>query len=218
MCGIFGIISGNEDENIALKLIDGLKLLEYRGYDSAGIALLSPSNHYQLLGDNNNYELNAVKAIGEIKNLEVTYNSVPISGYAGIAHTRWATHGAVSITNTHPLIVGDVAIVHNGAVENYFELRQFLYEKYGYVVFSETDTEVIAVLIHYAFLRSNDIFDAVKSVCPQLLGKMSFVCMSKYNPKLLISVSLGRQLVIGIGQDKNFISSKLNELIVCTFS
>ncbi len=209
MCGIFSIISSNESENIALKLIDGLKLLEYRGYDSAGMALLSSNNHYHLFGDNNNYELNTVKVIGEIKDLELTYDEVPIVGYAGIAHTRWATHGAVSITNTHPLVVGDIAVVHNGTVENYFELRQFLHDKYGYVVFSETDTEVIAALIHYAFLESNDILDAVKWVCGSLLGKMSFVCISKCSPKSLICVSLGRQLVIGIGEDKNFISSDI---------
>lgn len=207
MCGIFSVISRDEDENIACELLDGLKLLEYRGYDSAGMALLSPSNQHQLFRENTNYELNIVKAVGGIKNLEDAYYNVPIAGYIGISHTRWATHGSVSVINTHPLVVGDVAVVHNGTVENYFELRQFLQEKYGYIVFSETDTEVISALIHYAFLESNDLFEAVRWVCGRLVGKLSFVCMSKFNPELLICGSFGRQLVIGIGNGKNFISS-----------
>jgi glucosamine--fructose-6-phosphate aminotransferase (isomerizing) len=209
MCGIFSIISSDKNQNITQRLLNGLKLLEYRGYDSAGMALLSYSNQYQLFEENNNYEVNVVKAIGEISNLQAAYDEVPISGYAGIAHTRWATHGSVSIKNTHPLIVGDIAIVHNGTVENYFELRQFLHEKYGYIAFSDTDTEVIAALIHYALREFNDLLEAIRWIAGRLIGKLSFVCMSQYNPELLICASFGRQLVIGMSDGMYFISSDI---------
>lgn len=207
MCGIFSIISSDKNQNITPELLDGLKLLEYRGYDSAGMALLSHSNEYQLFGDKNDYELNIVKAIGEISNLKAAYEAVPITGYAGMSHTRWATHGSVSIKNTHPLLVENIAVVHNGTVDNYFELRQFLHEKYGYVAFSDTDTEVIAGLIYYASCECDDLFEAVRWALGYLVGKLSFVCMSKDNPDLLICASAGRQLVIGIGNGINFISS-----------
>jgi glucosamine--fructose-6-phosphate aminotransferase (isomerizing) len=209
MCGIFSIVSFKRDENISCELIDGLKLMEYRGYDSAGMAILTDSNQYNLTGGNLDYELNTVKAIGEINNLKSAYYDVPLSGYIGIAHTRWATHGSVSIKNTHPIIVGDIAIVHNGTVENYLELRQLLHEKHGYIVSSETDTEVIAALIHYEVLDCNDLFKAVQTISSKLIGKLAFVVMSKLNPELLISGSFGRQLVIGISSEKNFIASDI---------
>ncbi len=217
MCGIFSIISSDKDGNIAHELINGLKLLEYRGYDSAGMALLSISKEHQLFRQNSNYELNTIKAIGEIKNLESAYCSKPLDGYAGIAHTRWATHGSVSIRNTHPIIVGDIAVVHNGTVENYLELRQFLHEMYGYVTFSDTDTEVISALIHYAFLEYHNLIKAIKCAISRIIGKLSFVVICKFNPELLICYSFGRQLVIGVGKTKNFISSDIiafpNEVI-----
>jgi glucosamine--fructose-6-phosphate aminotransferase (isomerizing) len=209
MCGIFSIVSVKKDADISRELIDCLKLIEYRGYDSAGMAILSISNQYNLLSGNVDYELNAIKAIGEINNLKSAYQDVPLRGYIGIGHTRWATHGSVSIQNTHPIIVGDIAIVHNGTVENYLELRQFLYEKYGYIVSSETDTEVIAALIYYEMLDCNDLFKAIETASGKLTGKLSFVAMSKSNPDLLICGSFGRQLVVGIGIDKNFISSDI---------
>lgn len=209
MCGIFSIISSDKSENISCELIDRLKLMEYRGYDSAGMAVLSHSNQHQLFGQNSNYELNLVKVIGEINNLKNAYDDVPVAGYAGIAHTRWATHGAVSLQNTHPILVEDIAVVHNGTVENFFELRQFLHEKYGYIASSETDTEVIAALIHYEFLGCDDFFEAVRLACSRLVGKLAFVAMCKFNPETLICGSFGRQLVVGIGSNKNFIASDL---------
>ncbi len=207
MCGIFCIISADKTADISRDLINGLKLLEYRGYDSAGVALLQHCKSDQISNDVQTVQMNSLKAIGQITNLEEAYNEMPVSGYVGIAHTRWATHGAVTINNTHPIIVQDIAVVHNGVVENYFEIRQELHEKYGYVVKTQTDTEVISALIYYFLLETHDLLEAVRETVIKLTGKLSFAVMSNLYPESIICVSAGRQLIIGKAEGQNFIAS-----------
>lgn len=208
MCGIFCVISADKTINVAQYLLAGLKLLEYRGYDSAGIGLLNLSKQKHSL-EQKQIDLDCLKAVGEIDSLKQAYEAMPISGYAGVAHTRWATHGAVSIRNTHPVVVGEVGLVFNGVVENYFDLRQELHEKYGYIASTETDTETITALVHYFFLETQDLAEAVKRTCKKLVGKIAFVAISSFNPESLVCASLGRTLVIGQGENKNFIASDM---------
>lgn len=205
MCGIFSIISYDEKIDISYELISGLKLLEYRGYDSAGIALLKKEQNSNI--SNDIIQMHSMKSVGTIDQLESAYHSMPINGYAGIAHTRWATHGAVTIKNTHPIIVEEIAVVHNGVVENYFELRQELHQNYGYIAITDTDTEVIAALIHYYFLQFDDLQIAVRRACKKLVGKLAFIAISNKNPKEMICASFGRSLVIGHGKNRNYIAS-----------
>lgn len=207
MCGIFCIITTDKKVDVARNLIDGLKLLEYRGYDSAGVAVLQTYENDEISNDIPGIQMNSLKAIGQITNLEEAYEQMPITGYAGIAHTRWATHGAVVINNTHPVIVEDVAIVHNGVVENYFDLRQELNEKYGYVVKTQTDTEVISALTYYFLLETRDLLEAVRKTCAKLIGKLSFAAISNLYPEQIVCVSSGRQLIIGKAEGQNFIAS-----------
>lgn len=209
MCGIFCIISADRSTDISRGLIDGLKLLEYRGYDSAGVALLQHRKSDQISNDVMTIQMNSLKAIGQITNLEEAYNEMQVGGYAGIAHTRWATHGAVTINNTHPVIVEDIAVVHNGVVENYFEIRQELHEKYGYIVKTQTDTEVISALIHYSLLETQDLLEAVRKTVLKLTGKLSFAVMSNLYPESIICVSAGRQLIIGKADGQNFVASDI---------
>lgn len=208
MCGIFSIISSNKTINISKDLIAGLKLLEYRGYDSAGIAILTKEQRI-IANDHDDIALNSLKVIGEISNLESAYEALPLTGYAGIAHTRWATHGAVTIKNAHPIIVEDIAVVHNGVVENYFELRQELHEKYGYISSTETDTEVISALIYYYFLQTQNLFTAVRETCKRLIGKLSFIAMSNHNVDEIICASIGRPMIIGASEERHCIASDI---------
>ncbi len=207
MCGIFCIISSDKNTNISQSLIDGLKLLEYRGYDSAGISILNYSTDDGISNGIATTRLSTLKAVGQISNLQAAYEQLPILGYAGIAHTRWATHGAVTINNTHPIIVEDIALVHNGVVENYFELRQELHENYGYIARTQTDTEVISALIHYFFIETKDTLKAVKKTVTKLIGKLSFAVISSLNPEQIICVNAGRQLIIGHASNFNYIAS-----------
>ena len=209
MCGIYCIISSDKQYNIAADLINGLKLLEYRGYDSAGISVLNHSTDDSISNGVTTTKVLTLKAVGEVSNLEAAYKQMPILGYAGIAHTRWATHGGVTINNTHPIIVEDICVVHNGVVENYFELRQELHENYGYITNTQTDTEVISALIHYFFIETQDVFKAVQRVVLKLIGKLSFAMISKSNPEQIICVNAGRQLVIGHASNMNYIASDI---------
>src|SRR5689334_23308854 len=144
MCGIVGAVA---DRNIVPILMEGLRRLEYRGYDSAGIAVLDASNHLQ-----------RQRTVGKVKGLETSLAHSPLSGRVGIAHTRWATHGVPSERNAHPHISRDgIAIVHNGIIENHEELREEL-KQLGYTFTSETDTEVIAHRIHHHKQKLGDLF------------------------------------------------------------
>lgn len=195
MCGIVGAVAQRDVTRI---LVEGLKRLEYRGYDSAGIAVLEPDNN----------RLRNIKAVGKVKELEDRVAREPISGLTGIAHTRWATHGAPSESNAHPHVSRDeIALVHNGIIENYEALRERLV-KDGYDFVSDTDTEVVVHLLHQVSQQHNiGMLDAVRQVVPQLEGAYGLCVISIHEPGKLIMARSGSPLVIGVGIGENFIAS-----------
>lgn len=200
MCGIVG---GVAERNISNILIEGLKRLEYRGYDSAGLALV---NEGHVLRE---------RRVGKVVNLEQAVNQSEILGSLGIAHTRWATHGKPTENNAHPHISGQVAVVHNGIIENYQELKDDL-EALGYVFTSETDTEVVAHLVHDALKTAPNLLNAVEQVVPQLKGAFALGIVHTNYPDELITVREGSPLVIGVGIGENFISSDQLALLPIT--
>ena len=200
MCGIVG---GVAERSITTILIEGLKRLEYRGYDSAGLALV---NQGQVLRE---------RRVGKVSNLEEAVNQSGILGSLGIAHTRWATHGKPTEDNAHPHISGDVAVVHNGIIENYQELKDDL-EALGYVFTSQTDTEVVAHLIHDALKSTSSLLEAVQQVVPQLKGAYALGIVHTDHPDELITVREGSPLVVGVGIGENFISSDQLALLPIT--
>jgi glucosamine--fructose-6-phosphate aminotransferase (isomerizing) len=201
MCGIVG---GIAERNLVPILLEGLKRLEYRGYDSSGIALL-----------NDQTRLERVRAIGKIKNLRAKINPT-LSGNVGIAHTRWATHGVPSENNAHPHFSGNkVAVVHNGIIENYQQLKVKQLAK-GYTFESETDTEVIVHAIHEEMSKQEDLFTAVKAVIQKLEGAYALGVISTNNPDTLIAARKGSPLVIGVGIGEHFIASDVSALLPVT--
>lgn len=200
MCGIVGGVAERSITNI---LIEGLKRLEYRGYDSAGLALV---NHDDILRE---------RRVGKVANLEQAVNESLVTGSLGIAHTRWATHGKPTENNAHPHVSGHVAVVHNGIIENYQELKDDL-EALGYVFTSQTDTEVVAHLVHDALKSTSSLLEAVQSVVPQLKGAYALGIIHTDYPDELITVREGSPLVIGVGIGENFISSDQLALLPIT--
>ena len=200
MCGIVG---GVAERNISNILIEGLKRLEYRGYDSAGLALI---NQGQVLRE---------RRVGKVINLEQAVLQSNLSGSLGIAHTRWATHGKPTENNAHPHISDHVAVVHNGIIENYQELKEQL-EALGYVFTSQTDTEVVAHLINHALKSTPSLLAAVQQVVPQLKGAYALGIIHTDHPDELITVREGSPLVIGVGIGENFISSDQLALLPIT--
>ncbi len=202
MCGIVGAIANRNVEEI---LLEGLKRLEYRGYDSAGLAIISPQG-----------ELQRVRRVGKVNKLKEALDSKPLKGSIGIAHTRWATHGEPTEHNAHPHISDYIAVVHNGIIENYEPLREKLIVK-GYQFRSETDTEVIAHLIHDIVSTDNcSLFDAVKKAIPLLRGAYGTVIMDIRNPDQLVAARSGSPLVIGCGIAEHFIASDQFALLPVT--
>lgn len=199
MCGIVGGIAGRDITPI---LIEGLKRLEYRGYDSAGMAVV----------ENNNIQ--RLRAMGKIVNLEAEHNKSPINGKLGIAHTRWATHGIPAVKNAHPHLSGEVAVVHNGIIENFAELKIEL-ESLGYVFTSETDTEVIAHLIAEELKKSNFI-SACRNVIEKLDGAYALGVIHSKTPDILVTARKGSPLCIGLGVKENFIASDVMALLPVT--
>lgn len=197
MCGIVGYVGARQAYPI---LIEGLKKLEYRGYDSAGIALLS--------GDS----LKLMKAVGRLCNLEERVGQNGLSGNTGIGHTRWATHGRPSDTNAHPHsdCTGDIVIIHNGIIENYQPIRQWLLEK-GHNFSSETDTEVVAHLVEHFY--DGDLKEAVRLAMGKISGSYALVVMSRREPGRLICARKDSPLVIGLGEGENFIASDIPALL-----
>lgn len=191
MCGIMGAVSGR---NVAPLLIEGLKRLEYRGYDSAGIAIIDKGIVWR------------ERKAGKVKALEAAALASGISGMTGIAHTRWATHGAPTQDNAHPHMSGDIAVVHNGIIENHQMLRELLDEA-GYVFTSQTDSEVVAHLIHYELEKVNCLLTAVKTATDRLAGAFSLGILRASESDRLIAVRKGSPLVIGLGDGENFIGS-----------
>ncbi|WP_180055696.1 glutamine--fructose-6-phosphate transaminase (isomerizing) [Acinetobacter sp. YH12142] len=200
MCGIVG---GVAERNISNILIEGLKRLEYRGYDSAGLALI---NQNQVLRE---------RRVGKVANLEQAVNESKVTGSLGIAHTRWATHGKPTEENAHPHLSGNAAVVHNGIIENYQELKDDLIAR-GYVFTSQTDTEVVAHLVNDALKTSKDLLEAVNKVVPQLKGAYALGIVHTDYPDELITVREGSPLVIGVGIGENFISSDQLALLPIT--
>lgn len=192
MCGIVGAVAQRDITEI---LLEGLRRLEYRGYDSAGLAVI-----------NNAGELKRIRRVGKVKILKDAVESQPLQGGTGIAHTRWATHGEPTEQNAHPHISDFIAIVHNGIIENYESLRQQLITK-GYHFTSETDTEVIAHLIHNQLQQSGTLVDAVKKAVALLHGAYGMVIIDSRNPDVMVAARSGSPLVIGLGVGENFIAS-----------
>jgi len=191
MCGIIGIVGR---ENVANRLLDGLKRLEYRGYDSAGIATVFDG----MIGRR--------RAEGKLLNLGTALAAEPLPGTIGIAHTRWATHGRPTTSNAHPHATDDVALVHNGIIENFRPLREELQER-GHVFTSETDTEVVAHLLSEAIEAGMMPEDAVKQVLPRLHGAFAFAILFRQHPDLLIGARLGSPLVVGYGDGETYLGS-----------
>lgn len=193
MCGIVGYIGQSDAYPV---LIEGLKKLEYRGYDSAGVALID-----------NQEKLNVYKTKGKVSNLEAMTAGKDCSGCIGIAHTRWATHGEPSTINAHPHVSmsGEIALVHNGIIENYQVLKEQLKEK-GYVFKSTTDTEVLTQLIDYYYQQNGkDLVSAVCNALNDVIGAYAIAVIEKNNPKHIIAARQSSPLVIGVGKDnKNF--------------
>lgn len=202
MCGIVGAIANRD---VAEILLEGLKRLEYRGYDSAGLAIISPQG-----------ELQRVRRVGKVNKLKEALDSKPLKGSIGIAHTRWATHGEPTEHNAHPHISDYIAVVHNGIIENYEPLREKLIAR-GYQFRSETDTEVIAHLILDIVSTDNcSLFDAVKKAIPLLRGAYGTVIMDIRNPDQLVAARSGSPLVIGCGIAEHFIASDQLALLPVT--
>ncbi len=193
MCGI---VAGIAQRNVVPILMEGLKRLEYRGYDSAGIAVLDAHQHLQ-----------CCRTVGKVVNLERAIKSEALSGQIGIAHTRWATHGKPSASNAHPHMSGThIALVHNGIIENYLPLRQELV-KAGYSFESETDTEIIAHLLHQELKKSKVFLSAVQKTIARLKGAFAIVFLYRDKPESLIAVRKGSPLIVGLGFGENFLAS-----------
>jgi glucosamine--fructose-6-phosphate aminotransferase (isomerizing) len=202
MCGIVGAIA---ERNIVPILMEGLHRLEYRGYDSAGIAVLNGTRH-----------LKRLRTVGKVRMLDEALQHTPTSGKIGIAHTRWATHGVPSERNAHPHLSRDgVAVVHNGIIENHDELREEL-KRAGYQFTSETDTEVIAHRIHRHLQTVRDLFKAVRATVAELEGAYALAVVSEEDPERLILAREGCPVVIGLGVEENFVASDVAALLPVT--
>ncbi|HEY4713750.1 MAG TPA: glutamine--fructose-6-phosphate transaminase (isomerizing) [Aquirhabdus sp.] len=200
MCGIVG---GIAERNVAPILVEGLKRLEYRGYDSAGLTLIDQG------------EIVRERQVGKVAVLEAAVQAKHLHGTLGIAHTRWATHGVPSVANAHPHLSGTIAVVHNGIIENYQLLKAELQDE-GYVFTSQTDTEVVAHLVHRAMHIHSTLLSAVQSVIPLLHGAYALGVVNSLNADELIAVRAGSPLVIGLGIGENFISSDQMALLPVT--
>ena len=192
MCGIVGAVA---ERNITAILLEGLKRLEYRGYDSAGVAVFT-----------NDETLERVRRPGKVSELERALDAEPLIGRLGIAHTRWATHGAPCERNAHPHFSGDLAVVHNGIIENYEALREQL-KALGYVFTSDTDTEVIAHLLTHKLKDLADLAVALKATVKELHGAYGLAVISAKQPDRLVAARSGSPLVIGLGLGENFLAS-----------
>ncbi|WP_162096361.1 glutamine--fructose-6-phosphate transaminase (isomerizing) [Pseudomonas chlororaphis] len=192
MCGIVGAVA---ERNITAILLEGLKRLEYRGYDSAGVAVLT-----------NDGKLERMRRPGKVSELEQALAGEPLAGRLGIAHTRWATHGAPCERNAHPHFSGDLAVVHNGIIENHEALREQL-KGLGYVFTSDTDTEVIAHLLDHKIKDLGDLTVALKATVKELHGAYGVAVISANQPDRLVAARSGSPLVIGLGLGENFLAS-----------
>ncbi len=198
MCGIVAAAAGN---NIVPVLVEGLKRLEYRGYDSAGIAVIGPG------------KIERVRSVGRVAELETA--SASTQSVTGIAHTRWATHGIPSERNAHPHVSGTIAVVHNGIIENYESLRAELSAR-GYVFTSDTDTESIAHLIQASLEVEPDLFKAVQAACQQLVGAYAIAVIDHTQPGRIIVAREGSPLLLGVSDTGNYAASDASALLQVT--
>ena len=197
MCGIIGAIASRDVVPI---LTEGLKRLEYRGYDSAGIAVLDGG-------------IRRVRRVGRVSEMESAARSENLKGIVGIAHTRWATHGGVTERNAHPHVsMNEIAVVHNGIVENHEEQRARL-KAAGYAFESQTDTEVVAHLIHYYFKSSRDLLDATRKAAADLRGAYALGVVALADPDTMTGARMGCPLVVGLGEGENFLASDVSAVI-----
>ena len=202
MCGIVGFVG--HDQSAMDVLLDGLKRLEYRGYDSAGIAIVTGS------------AIEMCRAVGKLRNLEEILRDKPLCGYVGIGHTRWATHGKPSERNAHPHRAGSVAIVHNGIVENYRELREEL-EGAGRTILSETDTELVAHLIDAAIQDGADALGAVRQACARLVGSYAFGALFESDPNRIVAAKNGGSpIILGVGEKEAYLASDIPAILPYT--
>jgi len=198
MCGIVGYIGTKDASSI---LLDGLKRLEYRGYDSAGVAIIDTAK-----------KVDVRRSVGKLVNLEKKVHSHPLKGHIGIGHTRWATHGRPSEENAHPHIEAGVAVVHNGIIENYLPLKEML-KKQGAVFKSETDTEILAHLISRQMKAGKGFEDAVRETLKKVKGSYAIVVISEDEPDKIIGARMECPLVVGIGDNEGFIASDIPALL-----
>ena len=199
MCGIVGAIS---QRNVVPILLEGLRRLEYRGYDSAGLAVV-------------NGTLKRLRSTGRVAELARRADETGLSGPLGIAHTRWATHGVPSERNAHPHVSGSLSVVHNGIIENHEEMRQRL-QAAGYVFASDTDTEVIAHLIHSKMAGGAQLPDAVRAAVAELAGAYAIAVVNEKDPECLVVARMGAPLLLGLGEGENFAASDASALIQVT--
>jgi glucosamine--fructose-6-phosphate aminotransferase (isomerizing) len=200
MCGIVGAVANRD---IVPLLIEGLQRLEYRGYDSAGIAVLDGS-------------IKRVRSVGRVAEMQGKARLEKLAGFSGIGHTRWATHGGVTEPNAHPHIsMGEIAVVHNGIIENHEQQRDKL-KALGYVFESQTDTEVIAHLIHHHLKPHGDLFRATREAVRQLVGAYAIGVLSLKNPDQVTGARMGCPLLVGLGEDENFLASDVSAVLSAT--
>ncbi|MUJ26075.1 glutamine--fructose-6-phosphate transaminase (isomerizing) [Aliivibrio fischeri] len=192
MCGIVGAVA---QRDVAEILVEGLRRLEYRGYDSAGVAVVDAEHNYT-----------RIRRLGKVKELADAVETAHVVGGTGIAHTRWATHGEPSEVNAHPHVSGDITLVHNGIIENHESLRTLLQDR-GYIFESQTDTEVIAHLVEWELRSSGSLLEAVQKTATQLEGAYGTVVMDRREPERLVVARSGSPIVIGCGVGENFLAS-----------
>src|SRR3989454_9573936 len=197
MCGIIGYIGSKP---VVPVLIEGLRRMEYRGYDSAGVALVSPEG------------IALRRSAGKLANLEVAIKSEPVDGMYGVGHTRWATHGRPTEENAHPHrdCTGRIVVVHNGIVENYLALKQELQDE-GHTFVTETDTEVIAHLVEKHF--TGNLESAVRAAVKQLTGVFAMAVLSKADPNKILAARSGPPVVIGLGDNEYFVASDVPAIL-----
>ena len=203
MCGIIGYVGLKEAQSI---LINGLKRLEYRGYDSSGVAIISSKKN----------SLSVRKSPGKIKILEKSLKEKPISGHVGIGHTRWATHGRPTQVNAHPHMgcKNEIAVVHNGIIENFEALKAQLIKE-GHCFLSQTDTEVIVHLIE-KFYKDVLLEEAVCRALKLLAGSFAIGVISSREPNKLVGARLGSPLIVGLGKEENFLASDVSAILDAT--
>ena len=203
MCGIVAAVA---TRNIVPVLLEGLRRLEYRGYDSAGLAVINGGASPQLT---------RVRSAGRVSELAAQVDASHVDASIGIAHTRWATHGAPSERNAHPHVSAGLAVVHNGIVENFAEIRAKL-QAAGYEFTSDTDTEAIAHLIQDKLTRTHDLLDAVRAACSDLVGAYAIAVLAQDETGRVILARQGAPLLLGMGEDGNYAASDASALLQVT--